>query len=353
MNKKLKRVSVVVLAMFVALFVSSTLITGVQADSLRADSRNSRAILQSYSTQRGAILVDGKAVAESKPVDDQYKFQRTYSDGDLYSPVTGYYTLGEGTTGIENALNKQLLRQLERAVLRQAQLAPHRQGPRGRLGQHDDRRRTCRRSPTTRSATTPAPSSRSSRRPARSSPWCRRARYDPNALASHDRTAVLKAYDALHQRLVAARCINRAIDGDLYFPGSTFKLVVAAAAFESGNYTKDSQARRTRAIAAAARLEHLHQQRRGRHLRWRLDGHDRDRTASTRATSPSPNSARSSATTRSTSMAKKFGFDDGARDPAGRRPTSEFPDDRLDRPQLMLQSFGQGERPRTPRCRWR
>ena len=101
MNKELKRVSIVVLLMFLALFGSSTVIQVLTADDLRADGRNSRTLYASYSAVRGPILVDGQPIAESVPTDDEYKFQRTYTDGPLFAPVTGYFTLNQGNTGID------------------------------------------------------------------------------------------------------------------------------------------------------------------------------------------------------------------------------------------------------------
>jgi peptidoglycan glycosyltransferase len=132
MNKELRRVSLVVLAMFVALFVSSTYITTFQAESLRADPRNSRALLASYSAQRGPILVGGEPVAMSDPVDDVYKYQRSYPQPDLYAPVTGYYTLGQGARGIEDAMNEyltgnansQFFEQMNSLLTRQSPKAP-------------------------------------------------------------------------------------------------------------------------------------------------------------------------------------------------------------------------------------
>src|SRR5688572_8193274 len=108
MNKELKRVSIVVLLMFVALFTSSSVIQVVAADELRADARNTRTTLDSFSTKRGPILVDGVPIAQSDPVDGDVPYQRVYSNGPLYAPVTGYFTLNQGTTGIEGALNDTL-----------------------------------------------------------------------------------------------------------------------------------------------------------------------------------------------------------------------------------------------------
>jgi len=108
MNKELRRVSIVVLLMFLALFGSTTVIQVFQADQLKADGRNSRTLYDSYSAERGPILIDGVPVAQSVPVDDQYKFLRTYPQPDLYAHVTGYFTLNQGNTGVEGALNDYL-----------------------------------------------------------------------------------------------------------------------------------------------------------------------------------------------------------------------------------------------------
>ena len=87
MNRELKRVTIVVLLMFLTLFVSSTIIQYAQAETLAADPRNSRTLYESYSVERGPILVGGDPIAYSQPSDDVYKFQRVYSNGPLYAPV--------------------------------------------------------------------------------------------------------------------------------------------------------------------------------------------------------------------------------------------------------------------------
>ena len=62
--------------------------------------------------------------------------------------------------------------------------------------------------------------------------------FDPNLLASHDLGDVADEAERLEDD-PATPLINRAI-GTTLPPGSTFKLVTAAAAIESGNYDKDS-----------------------------------------------------------------------------------------------------------------
>jgi penicillin-binding protein A len=62
--------------------------------------------------------------------------------------------------------------------------------------------------------------------------------YDPNQLASHDFTAVKRSWDQLNaaeNRPLSNRGIQEVLP-----PGSTFKLVTAAAALSSGQYTPDT-----------------------------------------------------------------------------------------------------------------
>ncbi|MBW8872353.1 MAG: penicillin-binding protein 2, partial [Leifsonia sp.] len=108
MNREIKRVSTIVLAMFLALLVSTTILQVFQADSLNADARNTRALNDSYQAQRGAILVAGQPIAQSVPSQDVYKWQRVYSNGPLYSAVTGFFPINGEPTGLEGALNAKL-----------------------------------------------------------------------------------------------------------------------------------------------------------------------------------------------------------------------------------------------------
>src|SRR5690606_11864783 len=63
--------------------------------------------------------------------------------------------------------------------------------------------------------------------------------YDPNLLASHDTAAVQAAWDELNAA-ESKPMLNRAI-AETYPPGSTFKLVTAAAAISTGRYNMESE----------------------------------------------------------------------------------------------------------------
>jgi len=237
-NRELKRVSGVVLLMFLALFVSTTTIQVFQADNLRQDDRNRRAVLESYSTERGQILVDGQAIALSQPVDDQYRFQRTYAEGDLYSAVTGYFTLGQGSSGIEDALNNELSGTADSQFFDGINRLITGQDPKGasvELTIDPDAQRAAYDALGDNSGAVVAIDPKTGAILAMVS----KKAYDPNLLAVHDVDQVLSAYRQFESD-PADPLQNRAIGGDLNPPGSVFKLVVTAAALESGDYTPDS-----------------------------------------------------------------------------------------------------------------
>ncbi|CAD5989175.1 penicillin-binding protein 2 [Agreia sp. COWG] len=239
MNKELKRVAVVVLIMFGTLFVATTSIQFFQTDALAADSRNTRALYASYDAERGPILVDGQPVAMSVPSDDDYKFQRTYPQGELYSQVTGYYTLGQGSTGIENSLGDYLSGTADSQFLARINSIITGQKPKGASVELTI-------DPVVQQAAWDAlgdlkgsvvaiePSS------GRILAMVSKPTFDPNTLAVHDGDAV----DNTYQSLIDAPgdpLVNRSIDGNLYPPGSTFKIVTSSAALQNGTAATDTQ----------------------------------------------------------------------------------------------------------------
>ncbi len=103
MNRALKRISIAVLVMFVLLLVNVNYLQVFETTSLSTRPFNSRAIYESNQYRRGNIVTaDGVTIAGTKPTNDLYKYERVYTDGQVYAPVTGYDSI-YSTTGVEHA----------------------------------------------------------------------------------------------------------------------------------------------------------------------------------------------------------------------------------------------------------
>lgn len=240
MNKELRRVSVVVVLMFVALFASSSVIQVFAVDGLKADDRNVRVLYDSFSTERGPILVGGVPVAESQPVNDKYSYLRVYANGPLYAPVTGYLTLNQGNTGIEDALNDYLSGTANAQFMDQVNALITGQNARGASVELTI-------DPVVQQAAWDALGDNSGAIVAiepstgKILAMVSKQSYDPNVLSAHESgKEIISRYNELLAN-PANPLVNRAIAGDLYHPGSVFKIIMTAAALEGGDYTPDSE----------------------------------------------------------------------------------------------------------------
>lgn len=239
MNRELKRVSIVALLMFLTLLVSSTIIQYVQAEALGADSRNSRTLYESYSIERGPILLDGEPIASSQPSDDNYKFQRVYANGPLYAPVTGFIPVNGEATGLERSLNDYLSGQSSSQFFDSLNRLISGQDPMGASVEVAI-------DPVAQQAAWDALGEQSGAvivtepSTGRILAMVSKPTFDPNSMAVHDGDQVTATYEGLLAD-PADPLFNRATGGDMNPPGSVFKLVVVAAALESGKYTPESQ----------------------------------------------------------------------------------------------------------------
>jgi peptidoglycan glycosyltransferase len=102
-NRALKRISIAVLVMFLLLLINVNYLQGFQTASLSSRPFNARALYDANQYQRGDIeTADGVVIAGTKPTNDLYKYQRTYTAGPVYAPVTGYDSI-YSSTGVEHA----------------------------------------------------------------------------------------------------------------------------------------------------------------------------------------------------------------------------------------------------------
>jgi len=236
-NAPLRRLSVLVTALFLVLMLAATWIQSIDAGRLRADARNSRTLYAELGRERGPILVGGEAVASSTPVEDAYRYQRVYADGRLYAHATGVYSVITQPTGLEGARNDLLSGTSDQLFYRRLSDLLTGREPAGAVVETtldaDVQRAAAEALGDQRGAVVALDPRTGDVLAMVSSPS-----YDPDELATHDRDAAAAA----RQALLADEgdpLVNRAIAGDLYPPGSVFKIVTAAAALESGEFTPD------------------------------------------------------------------------------------------------------------------
>ena len=238
MNRPLRRLAAVVAFLFFTLFVSTTWIQFFRSGELNAMPGNSRQLYAEYGRERGAILVSaGQTIASSTEVDDPYSYLRQYAAGPLYAPVTGYYSVRYGTSGLERSENDVLAGTADELFYRQLSDLLTGERPRGATVQLTI-------DPKVQQAAWDALDGRKCAVVALDPEtgdvlaMVSTPSYDPNTLATHDGTAASEAWNSLLAD-DDDPLVNRATSA-LYPPGSTFKLITAAAALESGDYTADT-----------------------------------------------------------------------------------------------------------------
>ncbi len=241
MNAPLRRVAAACLVMFLMLLANLNYVQVAKSQAYRDDARNARVLLRAYARERGPIAVgDGRnrlALALSVATKDRLKYLRTYPGGAEYAPVTGFYSLVYGRTGIESSEDRVLSGDDDRLFVRRlSDLFTGRKPQGGSIlltlsaaaqkaawdGLAGKRGAVVALDPRTGAvlalATSPS--------------------YDPAMLSSHDPEAIRNAY-AAYLADPAQPMLDRGIN-ETYPPGSTFKIVTAAAALAAG-YQPDTK----------------------------------------------------------------------------------------------------------------
>lgn len=238
MNKAIRRTWLAIASVFVLLLGALTYVQFFDAKSLMANPWNSRTLYDNYGSQRGSIVVNGIEIASSVASDDGYAFQRTYSQPEIYAPITGYFSSIYGSTGLEAAMDGELSGTADSQFydrLAQMFTGNAAQGATVELTIDPELQTLAYNLLGDRKGAIVAMNPKTGEILAMAST----PSYDPNSLSSHNNDFVLEQYAALNAD-ENQPLYNRAIAGNTYAPGSTFKIIDAVAALESGKYTKDS-----------------------------------------------------------------------------------------------------------------
>ncbi|MGH9152733.1 MAG: peptidoglycan D,D-transpeptidase FtsI family protein [Acidimicrobiales bacterium] len=227
MDAQIRRLALVLLVMFLSLFVKLNDLQVVRAERLASAPGNTRQATRDFSRERGVIqTADGAVVAESVDVDGAFERLRRYPEGELFAHVAGYFSFTYGAEGVERTYNAELA---GRSVAL--------------------RRLTDVLSERVRTGNVTLTLSKGLQQVARDALGARRGAvvalnptdgavlamwsfpsFDPNPLAAHDQAAVQATWAELQadpSQPLLPRSYRRS-----YAPGSTFKVVTAAAALE-------------------------------------------------------------------------------------------------------------------------
>ena len=232
MNVPIRRLLAVVLLLFALLVGFTSQWSVFDAEELEAKTENKRPLFEAQQIKRGKITTaDGEVIANSTKTGDNESFQyvRKYPQGSLFGNPIGYSFITQGTSGFERAENATLTGEENEFVSIIDQIrGQQREGSDivTTLDASAQQLATDQLEATGRPGAVVAiePSTGAIRVMA-STPG-----YDPNTVPN-DQDQLNKADPSV--------LTNRAIQS-LYPPGSTFKVVTAAAALDSGVATPDT-----------------------------------------------------------------------------------------------------------------
>jgi len=236
-NAPLRRVAIAVFVLFGLLFGQLNYVQFFQGDELRRDPSNSRVQLQEYERKRGSIVVEGEAIANSTETDGRLKFLRGYPARGLYAHVSGYKSPRFGESAIELSEDPVLSGDDDRLFVRRwTEIIKGKQADGGNVVLTLDKQ-----------VQTAAFNQLEGRKGAIvaldpktggvlamvSAPT-----FDPNPLAAHDGDTQKAAWDQLNAD--KDKPLNNRALRETYPPGSTFKVIVSAAALKDGATSETS-----------------------------------------------------------------------------------------------------------------
>jgi penicillin-binding protein A len=233
MDRQIRRLAVAFLVLFLLLFFQINYIQVFAAHDLANHPANQRLLLQEYDVERGKILArDNQTVlARSKPTKGKLKYLRVYPSHSLYGHLTGYYSIVYGRSGLESTYNDFLSGRA--AELLPQNLVDEFLG-RPKRGASVVTTIDAQLQQVAKQALGSLPGGVVAMDPRTGEVLAMYANpsFDPTPLASHNGDRVRQAWKQLNED-PNKPLLSRASQ-ELFPPGSTFKLVTAAAALENG-----------------------------------------------------------------------------------------------------------------------
>jgi peptidoglycan glycosyltransferase len=242
-NAPLRRTGVVVLVLFALLFANLNYVQAYKADDYRTSQYNRRVQIAEYTHPRGKISLANTVVADSKETTDNLKYLRTYPFGPTYAHIVGYRPVNLGATDLERLENDFLTGNADiQAGERLTALFTGKRASGGivqltisQAAQDAATRELARnQKKSTKGAIVALDPTTGKLLASVSMPS-----FDPNPLVSHDTRKAQAAYNTLNAD--PDRPLNDRALAETYPAGSTFKVIMSAAAIADVGLKPDSQ----------------------------------------------------------------------------------------------------------------
>jgi peptidoglycan glycosyltransferase len=235
MNRRIRRLGIGLVALFGLLFAQVSYIQVFAASGIAGNPANARRqIIAEYKVERGQIITaDGTVIALSTSTtgNSSLRYARHYPEGPLFAGITGYYSQVYGRTELEQAMNSYLSGDApELAISTLSDLVLGRPKKGGHVITTVDA--TLQRVASEALGSSPGAVVAMDPRTGDILAMASNPTFDPNELSSQDADAIRAAWDRLNAD-PRTPLLSRAND-ELFPPGSTFKLITASAALESG-----------------------------------------------------------------------------------------------------------------------
>ncbi len=109
MNRRIRFLGVALVLCFIALFMQLNRIQLFEQQDLQENPNNMRSVIRDFNRERGNIFtIDGTLIAKSEEIGGQLKFERLYPLGNLYAHSTGFFSFQYGADGLERFYNDEL-----------------------------------------------------------------------------------------------------------------------------------------------------------------------------------------------------------------------------------------------------
>lgn len=232
MNANIRKIVVVIGVLYLVLFARLNWIQAFTADELNHNKLNSRLAVRDYDRPRGDIVTaDGIVVAHSNEHSGEtFTFRRTYPEHELFAHIVGYLGFHTGSTGVERVYADDLAGKTTSLEISAFFDLANRQAHTGtvQLSVRADVQRAARNALGDRRGSVVALDPRNG---AVIAMWSYPS-FDPEPLASGKESVAIGARKALLAE--PAKPLLARSYRETFAPGSTFKVVTAAAAIGAG-----------------------------------------------------------------------------------------------------------------------